>query len=153
FKAGRYDATIFVWRDPMERVVSLYKNKILDRDNAADLLSSYQVSMGEEPSSFEKFVEFVCLEKDPHCWTQRSHLARLCYTHAIPLSGLHRAMCDTVGVSAAEPFALKTNASRHHEVEVTARAAAMIRRHYASDYDLVRRICSRRVGSPWQWFR
>jgi hypothetical protein len=140
YRRGRHDATIFVWRDPLDRMVSLYKNKILERRNADYLLAAYREAMGEEPSSFERFTEFACMEKDPHCWRQRDHLMRLRYTHAIPLHRLHEAMCSIVGPQAAEPFAVKANATGEQSVEVTARAAALIRRHYARDYDMIRRI-------------
>lgn len=140
WRPGRYDATIFVWREPLERVVSLYKNKVLERSNAEHLIATYRTAMGEEPSTFERFAEFVCMEKDPHCWRQRDHLRRLRYTHAIPLHRLHEAMCSIVGPQVAEPFALRANATRDQPVEVTPRAATLVRRHYARDYDMIRRI-------------
>ncbi len=144
YRPGHFDATIFVWRDPLERVISLYKNKVLDRNNAADILNTYRDVMGEEPADFERFVEFVCMEKDPHCWNQRGHLMRLRYTHAIPLRHLHAAMCDIVGHQAAEPFAARANATQDQPVEVSPRAMALIRRHYARDYAMIRRINGKR---------
>lgn len=140
FGHGHHDATIFVWRDPVERLASLYKNKILDRRNAGDILGIYRECMGEEPSGFERFVEFACMEKDPHCWTQKSHLMRVRYTHAIPLNCLHEVMCSIVGGRAAEPFAVRENASGRHQFEMTDRAVQMIRRHYAEDYRMIGRI-------------
>lgn len=140
YRRGHYDATIFVWRDPVERMVSLFKNKILERKNADYLIASYRNVMGEEPSDFERFVDFACLEADPHCWRQRDHLLRLRYTHAIPLHRLHDAMCSIVGQQAAEPFAAKANPTSDLPVDISDRARAMIRRHYARDYDMIRRI-------------
>lgn len=140
YRRGHHDATIFVWREPLERMVSLYKNKVLERKNAAYLLASYRETMGEEPSTFERFAEYACRERDPHCWRQRDHLMRLRYTHAIPLHRLHEAMCGIVGAEAAAPFALKANATGDEPVEVTDRAAALIRRHYARDYAMISRL-------------
>ena len=135
-----YHATIFVWRDPEERLVSLYRNKILDRMDAGDILASYRSVMGDEPSSFEKFAEYASLGADPHCRPQYDHLKPLRYSHAIPLARLHEAMVEIVGSEAAKPFAQNTNASVPHEVEITDRARALIREHYVRDYEMIERL-------------
>lgn len=135
-----YHAKIFVWRDPEERLVSLYKNKILDRKDASDILPSYQSAMGEDPSTFEKFAEFASLGADPHCLPQYDHLKPIRYSHAIPLAQLHEAMAEIVGTEAAKPFAQNTNPSIPHNVEVTDRAGALIREYYARDYEMIERL-------------
>lgn len=145
-----YHATIFVWRDPEERLVSLYRNKILDRQDAADLLPDYRSTMGEEPSTFEKFAEYASLGADPHCRPQYDHLKPLRYSHAIPLVHLHEAMVEIVGSEAARPFAQNTNASVPHEVEITDRARTLIREHYVRDYQMIERL-SRRIPT-WRRF-
>lgn len=90
----RIDASIFVWQDPEKRLVSLYRNKILDGRTNDDLLHRYRATMGEEPSSFERFAEFAA---DPHCLPQAAHLHPIIYTHAIPL----RAFTTGCSVSSA----------------------------------------------------
>jgi hypothetical protein len=134
------DAAIFVYRDPVERLVSLYRNKILDGDGNSDILHSYESIMNEEPSSFERFVEFAVLEADPHCIPQYRHLKPIRYTHAIAIDRLHEIMTSIVGEEAAEPFRHKVNSSRPTPVDVSDRALSMIVNHYASDYRMIDRI-------------
>ncbi len=97
---GRYDARIFVWRDPEERLVSLYRNKILDRKNAEDLIRRYREVMHEEPSSFERFALFATTGADPHLIAQRHHLRPIrCTPRCAPLSGPgppHRSGCRSI---------------------------------------------------------
>lgn len=135
-----HDATIFVWRDPVERLVSLYRDKIMERRNADEIIDSYRRTMGEDPSSFEKFAQFSTLNADPHCWSQASHLKPIAYTHAIPLTRLYPAMAAIVGPDAAEPFRQRTNASHAIPVHVTDKARRTIRTHYDADYRLIRTL-------------
>jgi hypothetical protein len=141
----RYDATIFVWRDPEERLKSLYRNKILEREEAEDIIARYRTTMGEEPDGFESFVEFATTNADPHCVPQRDHLKPLVYTHAIPLSSLHESMVRLVGVDAARTFARPINASSETALDVSDRARALIRKHYARDYEMIAQITGRRT--------
>ncbi|MFT4014774.1 MAG: sulfotransferase family 2 domain-containing protein [Paracoccus sp. (in: a-proteobacteria)] len=136
----RHDATIFVWRDPEERLISLYRNKIIDGRNNEDLLQRYRAAMGEEPSSFERFAEFAELAADPHCLPQADHLHPIIYTHAIPLRRLHDWIQRIVGPRAAQPFARRVNDSASAPVEVTARARSLIRSVYAADYRMIERL-------------
>lgn len=135
-----YHATIFVWRDPEDRLVSLYKNKILDRNGADDIVARYVSAMNEEPSTFEKFAVFATLGADPHCLPQYDHLKPIRYSHAIPLARLHEAMVEIVGPNAAEPFARIRNASAPQDIEVTDAARAVIRDFYARDYEMITRL-------------
>jgi len=136
----RHDATIFVWRDPQERLVSLYRNKILDRDTNSDLMAAYVRTMGEQPGSFDRFCDFARLNADPHCRPQADHLMPIRYTHAIPLKRLHQAMSGIVGEAAAEPFRHRHRQSAPTPVEVSDYARDVIRQHYARDYRMIRRI-------------
>ena len=136
----RYDATIFVWRDPEERLKSLYRNKILEREDAEDILVRYRTTMGEEPGSFERFAEFATRNSDPHCVPQRDHLKPIVYSHAIPLTRLHESMVTIVGIEAARPFARPVNASSESAIDISDRARALIRKHYARDYQMIAEI-------------
>lgn len=135
-----HDAAIFVWRDPLDRLLSLYRNKILDRIGADDILCRYRAAMGREPSDFESFVRFAMLGVDPHCLPQTAHLRPMLYTHAIPLAGLHRAMAAIVGTDAAAAFRQPVNSSAAHPVEVSDRALALVHAHYAADYRMIGRL-------------
>lgn len=135
----RFDHAIFVYRDPLERLISLYRNKVIDGRGSADILRTYYRTMREAPTTFERFVEFACLEEDPHCWKQTDHLKPLNYT-AVALSQLYPAMSEIVGPGAAEIFRRKENSSSPHQIEITDRARAMLKEHYAKDYALICRI-------------
>lgn len=139
----QYDAVIFVWRDPLERLVSLYRNKIIERKYAVDLLAAYRKTMNAEPGSFEDFVRFACMERDPHCWTQQSHLKRMRYTHAIPLDALHQTMREIAGPAADAYFSKKVNKTAQHPVRVSEKAREMVLSHYAGDYAMIHRILAR----------
>jgi len=141
-RLGYHDATIFVWRWPEERLISLYRNKILDGKDNDDLIRRYREHMGEEPTTFEAFVEFAAKQADHHCYSQKSHLKGWRYTHAIPLRGLHAAMVSIVGEDAAAPFARPVNPSQPKPVEVTPRARQMLKDIYADDYALIARLRS-----------
>lgn len=134
---GHHDAKIFVWRDPEERLISLFRDKIVAKNNAVEIIDCYRKVMGEEPSTFEKFVRFSVLGADPHCWSQSSHLMPMRYTHAIPLDCLYQVMSEIVGSAAAAPFRERTNESRHISVNVTSESRRMIRSYYRADYMLI----------------
>jgi len=136
----RYDATIFVWRDPVERIVSLYRNKIIDDVNGEDIQRRLRAFAGTGRVDFDTFVDFCCRVGDPHCLPQAAHLKPLRYTHAIPLARLHEAMIGIVGTQAAVPFARPINASRHTPIAISDVSRDRIRHHYAQDYRLIDQI-------------
>jgi hypothetical protein len=134
----RHDATIFVWRDPVERLVSLYRNKFLDHQDNGAILQAYRAAMAEDhPSDFERFVEFAIMGADPHCLPQRKHLKPIRYTHAIELPRLYEEMVTIVGTKSAEPFRSRVNASSKIEVPVSERARRMIEGYYDCDYRMI----------------
>ncbi|AHJ62422.1 Hypothetical protein GbCGDNIH3_0639 [Granulibacter bethesdensis] len=137
---GHYDARIFVWRDPEARLVSLFRNKILDRHNAEDLIARYRCIMREEPSTFEKFAVFASLNGDPHVVPQYRHLHPIRYSHAIELSQLHDAMADLVGTEEAAIFRKPFNPSQATRVEITPEARRIIRHYYRQDYAMVEKL-------------
>ncbi len=94
----------------------------------------------EEPTDFERFVDFACRETDPHCWRQSVHLFPIRYTHAIHIEKLHETMCSIIGDDAASPFARRVNSSSPAKVEVSEQAASKIRDHYAQDFAMLREI-------------
>lgn len=136
----RFDATIFVWRDPEERLVSLYRNKILDGTSNADIMRRFERFAKGRDLDFQLFAEFAVRNHDPHCIPQASHLKPLFYTHAIPLNRLHAAMTELVGSEAAKPFQKAVNTSNPAAITVTDRTRHLIRNHYAADYRLIARL-------------
>lgn len=140
YVGGPYDAALFVWRDPVERLVSLYKSKIIERRGAQGMIEACERVLGHVPADFDEFVDFAVGMPDPHCWTQYSHLRRMRYTHAIPMGGLHEAMVALVGEEHASAFASPVNASRDIHVDVSEATRNKIARCYVDDYRMIRRI-------------
>lgn len=54
------DHTIFVYRDPIERIVSLFKNKFIQQIGASDILKNYSKITGRDSrnDSFRDFVNY-----------------------------------------------------------------------------------------------
>lgn len=142
------DASVFVWRDPVKRLVSLYRNKVLDGTNNADFIRRLLRHTGEVAPSFDRFVEFAVRGLDPHCWPQTACLQPLAYSHAIPLDHLHATMTGIVGEGAAAPFARPVNSSRDTPVEVSQKARNMIRHHYAADYRMIATVSGQPAPLP-----
>ncbi|MXU64541.1 sulfotransferase family 2 domain-containing protein [Oceanomicrobium pacificus] len=134
---GPHDIAIFVYRCPMDRLVSIWRNKILtDAPHAADLQADYRSTMGEAPTCFERFCDYAARGRDPHLWPQSAHLKRLRY-RPIALARLYEDMCDLVGRDAAAPFRHRANVSRKAPVQITERSRSLVRKIYAADYKLV----------------
>lgn len=138
--SSRSDASIFVWRDPVERLVSLYRNKIIDQQQNLDITRTYRETMGEDASTFARFVELAVTGADPHCIQQHKHLMPIVYTHAVPLERLHESMVEIVGEVAAEPFRHRVNASPPTPVEISDRAMDLIRSYYACDFKMIEQM-------------
>ncbi len=74
---------IFVYRDPFERVASLFRNKLIMQDGAVDFLRSYSKVTGSDPAeaSFSSLVKDYLTGRrlDPHAHSQASHLLPISY--------------------------------------------------------------------------
>lgn len=110
----RFVTKLFIYRDPIDRAFSVYKNKLIQLDGATDLLRRLEAVVGRDPGllSFDEFVnEYVALletdrweEVDGHLYPQVWHLLPIAYTHAIRLEAVYRemrsllpaALCDQV---------------------------------------------------------
>ncbi|MCG5535571.1 sulfotransferase family 2 domain-containing protein [Ectothiorhodospira mobilis] len=112
------DYRIFVYRDVLRRMASLFVNKFVLSEGAADISKDVAQRLGRpvEALSFERFVEAYLdgarnvNELDPHVWEQVSHLRPLHYTHAIPLERLEADMASILGRDRArEYFGRKVN--------------------------------------------
>lgn len=148
FQNCQHDAAIFIWRDPIERMVSLYRNKIVEQRNAKDFLAKYRAEMRSEPAGFDEFVRFACMERDPHCFSQKSHLRRMLYTHAIFIEDLGDVMRSIIGPEADLHFATPVNKTSKEPVLVSEAARRKIRTHYAEDYRMIKRIRRARQLEP-----
>ncbi|WKN29770.1 sulfotransferase family 2 domain-containing protein [Porifericola rhodea] len=114
--------TIFIHRDPIDRVVSLYRDKFVQGKNAVDIYCDYERVVGENArkATFEAFaLRYLPAAKDPHTWTQRSHLYPSVYSDAVPIEVLYEFMQDILSSDVADLyFKRPVNASRGHAIEV-----------------------------------
>lgn len=97
-----HDVTFFIYRDPIERIISLFNSKFVQRMGHADIAASYERVTGLhfEDSSFDSMVLSYMQSGqplDPHLASQASHLASIRYTHAIKMRHLVDAMRDILG--------------------------------------------------------
>lgn len=93
---------IFIYRDPIERAFSVFKNKLIQQDGAEDLLSRLTKSVQRDAGllTFEDFVnEYVSLletdrweEVDGHLYPQTWHLLPITYNKVITMDSLYEEM-------------------------------------------------------------
>lgn len=98
----RFDTKLFVYRDPIERVFSVYKNKLIQQDGAEDLLRRLEKVVGRDPAllTFDEFVhEYVALlqterweEVDGHLYPQVWHLLPITYNKVIRMDAVYQEM-------------------------------------------------------------
>ncbi|WP_200181348.1 sulfotransferase family 2 domain-containing protein [Ectothiorhodospira mobilis] len=112
------DYRIFVYRDVLRRVASLFINKFVLAEGAADISKdvAHRLDRSIKTLSFADFVEDYLgqardvNELDPHVWEQISHLRPIRYTHAIPLERLEEGIASVLGRErAAEYFGRRVN--------------------------------------------
>ncbi len=127
------DESIFVYRDPVKRLVSVFKNKFIQRRNGQELFSRYAEVSGEDPeeASFTDFITNYCVAHipeghriDPHCLPQSDHLLPIEYTRPIAIGDLHAVMTEIVGAPTADRFfAHPTNQSEVKPLDLNGRSA------------------------------
>ncbi|WP_244208625.1 sulfotransferase family 2 domain-containing protein [Vreelandella andesensis] len=100
----RFSTKLFVYRDPVDRVFSTYKNKVIQQDGAEDLLRRLEKVVGRDPAllTFDEFVqEYVVLlkterweEVDGHLYPQVWHLLPITYNKVIRMDNVYHEMCE-----------------------------------------------------------
>lgn len=144
------DCRILVYRDPVERIRSLYLNKFVQRKDATDILASYRAVTGRDPGNagFEDFVlGYVArlgeVRLDPHVWPQSWHVTNALYDQVFPLSELHDRMCGIIGPRRADRFFLhRVNPSKAPPLEVGAAVRQRIEALYAEDFAMIARLAT-----------
>lgn len=119
--ARRAKWRVFVYRDPFDRTVSFFRNKLIaQRDSRAAERNVLELT-GVDPNklTFSSFVQrYITLPQhviDPHARTQRSHLLDLDYNCVSTLATLHSDMKTVLGARLADRyFATNVNSTRHH---------------------------------------
>lgn len=108
----RFDTKLFVYRDPIDRVFSVYKNKLIQQDGAEDLLRRLEKVVGRDPAllTFDEFVlEYVVLleterweEVDGHLYPQVWHLLPITYNKVIRMDNVYQAMQELLPAELCE---------------------------------------------------
>lgn len=107
------DHSIVIIRDPLDRVVSAWKNKFIQRNGHEDMFANYARVTGQDPetASFDDFMTryigrpFEAL--DIHVRPQSHDLAPVVYSDAVLLPDLHSHMTGLVGPRIADRFFLQ----------------------------------------------
>ncbi|KJZ18500.1 sulfotransferase family 2 domain-containing protein [Loktanella sp. S4079] len=104
------DHLIVVYRDPVERIMSMFRNKFIAVNGAEDIHRNFVALEGREPvnASFRYFVERYLQRDfkrlDRHVQPQSVHLRRAVYTDVIPVKGLYDHMINVVGPELAGQY-------------------------------------------------
>lgn len=109
---------VLVYRDPIARVCSVFRNKFIAQSFNADIKKSVEDATGKGfgSISFQDFATKYLAgkpdDKDPHCRTQVAHLLPIEYNYVIPLDRLRQGMAHVISEEKAEKyFGKKLNAS------------------------------------------
>ncbi|MFC6669102.1 sulfotransferase family 2 domain-containing protein [Marinobacterium aestuariivivens] len=105
----RFNIKLFVYRDPIDRVFSVYKNKLIQQDGATDLFRGLRKVVQRHPGllTFDEFVnKYVALleterwhEVDGHLYPQVWHLLPITYNRVIRLDAVYDEMCEILPVT------------------------------------------------------
>ena len=99
---------IYVYRDPFERIASLFRNKMVAREDSTDFIADFESATGSDvdASTFDQFVTVYLTSKprDPHTWTQASQLLPMSYNCVSTLDTLFHDMRPIVGDELARRY-------------------------------------------------
>jgi hypothetical protein len=133
--------SFFVYRDPFERIASLYLDKLVLGRGSADIVRDVAQKSGRDPLSlsFQDFVQEYLSKHYPavdvHCLRQVEHLLPIVYDRAIPIADLKASIADLVGHDVArEHFgeAINSNPDRVETGDVSHVTAGELRETYLS---------------------
>ncbi|WP_238370331.1 sulfotransferase family 2 domain-containing protein [Heliomarina baculiformis] len=141
------DHVVLVYRDPVKRMLSLFRNKFILCSGADDLFANYERVTGTAPldASFRSFVMDYLHQPwaalDRHALPQRYHLRRAVYTDVMPVEKIYNRMIGVVGQSMADKY-FRRPVNRTSDVERVEMEGAdvmpveALREHYAQRHVL-----------------
>lgn len=99
-----YDVSVFVYRDPIERAISAFKNKLIQQSGADDFIRTVE-AFYDKPFGEVTFASFVAdylaalttdnwQAVDGHMYPQRWHLLPIKYTHVVEMGLLYEGMLE-----------------------------------------------------------
>jgi len=107
-----FDHSIFVVRNPADRILSVFMNKFVQRSSNVDIFENYLKVTGKDPkaATFSDFItEYVARpfsELDVHVRPQSHELLPTIYSDAIPIKYLHPRMTEIIGRKLADRYFL-----------------------------------------------
>lgn len=126
-EAEKIPYRVFVYRDPIERVVSVYNNKFVQCSGASDIFQDFYNITGMDPKecTFEDLVELYVanIKKgvmiDAHLLPQSWHLLPIVYNCVIKLPEIKKDMSSLLGKEVGGKFFSKSvnstsNAGKFH---------------------------------------
>lgn len=125
-EADKVSSKIFIYRDPLERVVSVFKNKFIQESGAVDITKDFLNVTGKnvEECTFYDFI-FLYVSKikaegniDAHLLPQVWHLMPIEYNCAIPLEKVEIGMSEIIGREVAKTHFSKPVNSTSQNVSV-----------------------------------
>ena len=127
-KIDKYDETVFVYRDPVERFISVFTNKFIDnfdKPTAADIRANFE-KLSNMPAGDATFIDFIKYSEndfsllDCHLWPQKSHLWEIDYSLPISIERLQDEMSECIGRELAQKwFGKRVNASKTKGIEAS----------------------------------
>ena len=112
-----YDNTMFVYRNPLDRLISVFTNKFIANKGAKDIARNFEnlTGLDFDEATFSDFMSYAQndFEKlDRHLWPQKAHLWDIEYTDAISMDRLQQSMKGLIGGRHAKRwFGRKVNSS------------------------------------------
>jgi len=128
-QAITYDFSVFVYRDPIERVISGFVNKFIQQSGNDAVLESIRRALSKEPMMctlnefIEKYLTLLHTDKtrvDQHFHPIAWHLYPITYTNAIELKNLKHEMASIIG----EPLADKYFSIPHNKSTISSNSYA-----------------------------
>ncbi len=137
------EVRICILRDPVARIVSVYRNKFVQRAGHEDLFASYAKLALQDPdeASFRDFVGRYLVgnrlrKLDPHVWPQDRHLLAVTYNAAFLLEDLRSGMAGVLGDDAAARFFTErenaTSGFPTRDGDLSAAPSAELHRHFVA---------------------
>lgn len=138
------DHVVFVYRDPIERIASLFLNKFVAQKGSKDIFAHYEKRTNHDPNaaSFQDFayryLSSGVRSIDPPAMPQAAHLHRIVYTDVIFIDDLYHRMIPIVGNQIADLyFKSKVNSTVSEQTRIDENVAkvpaSVLRNAYLTD--------------------
>lgn len=104
------DNMVIVYRDPVQRFMSMFRNKFIAMKGATDILDNFTHLEGQLPesASFRQvvmhYLQHDFAQLDRHLQPQAIHLRRAIYTEVVAIGELHTRMTAILGASIADRY-------------------------------------------------